>query len=404
VLLLAAAPRFAAIREWLFAIRFNAIRYPARLVPIGALIVAALAAIGLDRVRKEPMSWRVSVTFWIALLGGIRFLAVEPISLQVTLLRFAIFLGWVIGFGLAYVVRPRWLADRRIALALVALLAADLLWSARPLTAHGPFRRDPAGWSAALEPPWRFVRVGRSVSEEGALPGDRWMLGYQNLYARRFDLATPAPVVPARFLSFFRVATRGDRDDLVDLSGVRWILTSRPRLPRGYDATRGAVRGVRLFENRGVVPPVQFWSAGAAAGGQDPVERLLTGAYDPRERIEVEPVPANPGSGSRVDLSARLRIDGSTAEAELAAPSAGIVMLTQLAEQGWRVSVDGVPARALVVDGLFRGVEVTAGRHVIRWSYEPLSLRVGAVITAIALAALLIAFARTRRASREAAL
>ncbi|HEY0593592.1 MAG TPA: hypothetical protein VGF40_17605, partial [Thermoanaerobaculia bacterium] len=229
------------------------------------------------------------------------------------------------------------------------------------------------------------------------LPGDRWLLGYQNLYARRFDVATPAPVVPERVLAFFRAATRGDRDDLVDLTGIRWVLTSRERLPRGYDAAGRAVEGVRLFENRGPIPPLQFWSGAGTAGGEDPLARLLAPAYDVRRRIEVDPAPRNAGGGERVDVPFRLRIDGSAAEAELVAPSAGFVVLTQLATDGWRVAVDGAPARALVVGGLFRGVEVAAGRHVVRWTYRPLSLYVGAIVTALTIVALALAALRTRR-------
>lgn len=403
VLLLAAAPRLEPIREWLFAVRFNAIRYPARFVPVGALVIAALAAIGLDRLRKEPLSWRVGVVLWIALLGGIRLLALEPFTRPATLLRLAIFLGWIVVFGLAYVAAPRALADRRVGLALVALVAVDLLWSARFLFVHGAVPRDPAGWSAALEPPWRFVRVAGSATQERGLRGDRWILGYQNLYARRFDFATPAPVVPERFLSFFRVATRGDRDDLIDLASVRWILTNRASLPRGYVRTGRKELNITLFENEGALAPVQFWSLpgrrvpqGVAGSPDDALARILSRALDPRAQAHVE------GSGiaarARRELPARLRIDGSSVVAELVAPSRGIVVVTQAAADGWSVSVDGAPERALVVDGLFRGVDVAPGHHVVRWSYRPLSLIVGATITALALAILALAIARRARA------
>jgi hypothetical protein len=396
VLLLSAAPRFDAVREWLLAVRFNAIRYPARFVPIGALIVAALAAIGLDRIRREPLSWRIGVTFWIALLGGIRFLAVEPFGRPETLLRFAIFLGWIVLFGIAYVLLPRWLADRRAALLLVALVSADLLWSARPLLAHGPLARDSSGWGERLEPPWRFV----GVTSESSPRADRWLLGYQNLYARRFDLATPAPVVPSRFLSFFGTATRGDRDDLVDLASVRWILSPREKLRRGYALTGDETRGVRLFENRTAFPPLQFWS-GAAEPAGDPLGRLLARAFDARRQIEAEPAPERSSGAAvqRVEASWSVAFDGSSADGRIVAPSPGIAVLTQLAEEGWRVEVDGAPARALVIDGLFRGVEVAAGEHRIRWTYRPLSLYAGGAVTALAVL-LLAASARRKRGNR----
>ncbi|HEU5161577.1 MAG TPA: hypothetical protein VFV54_00385 [Thermoanaerobaculia bacterium] len=400
VLLLSAAPRFEAAREWLLAVRLNAIRYPARLVPIGALIIAALAAIGLDRVRKEPRSWRVAVTFWIALLGGIRFLALEPLGRDVTLHRFAIFLGWIVVFGVLYVALPRWLADRRVALLLIAVLCADLLWSARPLLAPGRLVHDRSGWSARLDPPWRFVRVTGPEAQPRFPRADRWLFGYKNLYTRRFDFATPAPVVPSRFLSFFRTARRGDRDDLVDLASVRWVLSTRARLRKGYVPTGADRKDVRLFDNRGAFPAVQFWTGAAAAGERDPFERLLGREFDARRRIEVSPAPvgaAAEGGARRVDVRAALRFDGSSAAATIDAPSAGVVVLTQLAADGWRVEVDGSPATPLLVDGLFRGVEIGAGTHRVRWIYRPLSLYAGGAVTGVALLFLAVFAAANRR-------
>ncbi|HSN68770.1 MAG TPA: hypothetical protein VLV48_05960, partial [Thermoanaerobaculia bacterium] len=295
-----------------------------------------------------------------------------------------------------YVALPRWLADRRVGLLLIAVLCADLLWSARPLLAHGRLTYDRSGWSARLDPPWRFVRVTGPEAKQPFPRADRWLLGYKNLYARRFDLATPAPVVPSRFLSFYRAATRGDRDDLVDLASVRWILSTRAKLRRGYVATGKENKDVRLYDNRGAFPPVQFWSGAAVAGQGDPLERLLSRGFDARRGIEVAPAPAVPAGGARVEVRSALRFDGSSAAATLDAPAAGVVVLTQLAADGWRVEVDGAPARALVVDGILRGVEIGAGTHEVRWVYRPFSLYGGGAVTAVALLVLAVFAVRNR--------
>jgi uncharacterized membrane protein YfhO len=63
----------------------------------------------------------------------------------------------------------------------------------------------------------------------------------------------------------------------------------------------------------------------------------------------------------------------------------GEVVLLQQAARGWSVSIDGRPATPRVVDGLFRGVEVGAGRHRIIWEYRPPALAEGAAITAAAI-------------------
>jgi hypothetical protein len=71
--------------------------------------------------------------------------------------------------------------------------------------------------------------------------------------------------------------------------------------------------------------------------------------------------------------------------------SAGRLILTDLMYPGWQVTLDGTPADALTVDGMFRGVDVPAGKHSVVWSYHPRSFYWGlaiSVTTVLLLAAL----------------
>gem|GEM_PF-4441096 len=56
---------------------------------------------------------------------------------------------------------------------------------------------------------------------------------------------------------------------------------------------------------------------------------------------------------------------------------------------GWRVRVDDRPARPLLVDGVFRGVEIGAQANRVDWTYEPASIRFGFFISLVAAALLL---------------
>ncbi len=64
-----------------------------------------------------------------------------------------------------------------------------------------------------------------------------------------------------------------------------------------------------------------------------------------------------------------------------------MVSVAQQALSGWKVEVDGKSAEVTVVDGLFLGVQVPAGRHDIRFSYSSPWLTMSLAISLLAIAA-----------------
>lgn len=73
-------------------------------------------------------------------------------------------------------------------------------------------------------------------------------------------------------------------------------------------------------------------------------------------------------------------------------PAGGRMVLTDLAYPGWQVTVDGVVAEPILVEKMFRGVDLLPGKHAVIWNYRPASLywgagiSVGAVLVLLALA------------------
>ncbi|WP_339912288.1 YfhO family protein [Symmachiella dynata] len=64
-----------------------------------------------------------------------------------------------------------------------------------------------------------------------------------------------------------------------------------------------------------------------------------------------------------------------------ASQDGGMLVLTDLEYPGWQVDIDGKPAAATTAAGLYRGVEVPPGTHMVTWNYHPVSLYWGAAIT-----------------------
>jgi hypothetical protein len=83
-------------------------------------------------------------------------------------------------------------------------------------------------------------------------------------------------------------------------------------------------------------------------------------------------------------------------EQQLTACAPGAVVLADAWYPGWNVEVDGVQGEALRAWGFVRAVRVPAGPHTIRWTYQPLTFRLGGGLSLLGLIALL-AVVLTRR-------
>ena len=72
-------------------------------------------------------------------------------------------------------------------------------------------------------------------------------------------------------------------------------------------------------------------------------------------------------------------------EIEADSRAGGRLILTDLAFPDWKVAVDRQNGEPLTVEGMFRGVDLPAGKHTVVWTYRPLSLYWGAGISLAAL-------------------
>ena len=104
-----------------------------------------------------------------------------------------------------------------------------------------------------------------------------------------------------------------------------------------------------------------------------------------------------PSPSARPSLVARLSEDRpERVVAEVSTDSAGLLVLADLFYPGWKAEVDGHAAEILMADGVFRAVALTPGPHRVAFHYQPLSVFIGAGLSAAALLAIAV-FARRGR-------
>jgi Bacterial membrane protein YfhO len=172
-----------------------------------------------------------------------------------------------------------------------------------------------------------------------------------------------------------------------------------PELKQVYDGPDARVYGVS-----GALPRV-FVVGGqrVVGGGGEALDAVTSAGFDGRRvavtERRVAGVPVGEGGGGgvarvvsyepeRVVVRARSRGDG-------------LLVLGDNWFPGWKARVDGRDVDVERVDYLFRGVRLGPGAHTVEFRYEPLSWRVGWIVSLVSLLGLAVALiAGTRRRRR----
>jgi hypothetical protein len=176
-------------------------------------------------------------------------------------------------------------------------------------------------------------------------------LGPEQYYDPQFTLPDPLPyaILPTRDqLAWFHRA------------GVTHFLSFSHSDELAWSA-RLVWQGADLFLNRALGrPPNEKFYLYELSGGRG---RVAWERVDPGQSATVTEYRPN-----RVAISVNSMAGGE-------------LILTDLAYPGWEVSVDGVPQESLIVDKMFRGVELSSGKHAVIWTYRPADVYWGAGIS-----------------------
>jgi hypothetical protein len=346
-------------------VRTVAAHEPVRGIVLALLCACVLAAFALPEVKRWPGALSVG------LLG----------------LVVGVLAGGSDGFALSYLIPLAAvcavLALRRFPLAplvLLAVLTGDLGWQARhqdqrlqwltasqvaPLpsgseafllarqSADGPFR-----FATAAPEPVLVHQLGshRSASarallldQEGLRLGLEDVAGYNPVHLKTYDRLTLASNGGRAIDRHFEFALRYATPQLRSLA-VRYYVSPPGDAPPGLPVVYRDRLSV-ITRDDGALPFARMVRPGRSPQAAHVITR------DP-DRIVIAP------------------------------PGPGRLVVADLAYPGWRVSVDGRPARALKAGDL-RAVEVPAGARRVTWTYTPPGARAGWIISLLALASIL---------------
>jgi hypothetical protein len=174
------------------------------------------------------------------------------------------------------------------------------------------------------------------------------------------------------------------RSLLADMMGLRYIVSSIPvgridanlqpgdlrflaRTPDGY-----------VYENPRALPRVMFATNWLAADFDWLIETGSWPDFDPRRTVLLEAeagvMPPPPRSAIECPRAvARLALyENTVVEVDADSVCGGYVVLNDVWHPWWTATIDGQPADLLGANVLFRAVEVTPGRHRVRFEFKPI--------------------------------
>ncbi|WP_052519478.1 YfhO family protein [Archangium violaceum] len=399
---------------------FHLFRYPVKYFVGAAFCIAVLAAFGLDVLSRRARRGRRSLVHVAAVVAALfAALLLGPPVAKLPLFRSGVEAGlpWVVlalGAGALAFILPaagpgRGLRVRR-ALAVVALVELGAFHLLQGGTGSAPLaslRR--ASRLAAAIPPGYAGRVSVDLGSDelsevptapsptaAPLPGEEGSyiaLSRDALVPNRFveerlrvfeGYGAPEPLrIESLYESGARAAfdlagvgyyvRRGappfeDLEPVLALPGLPTLYRSDTAMPRAF-----VVHTARVAND-----------AEAQAAFEDPAQPLRRAAL----LSEGEPLegPGCEGSTARVTEAGLSRV-----EVALEACGPGYLLLGDSHYPGWEATLDGTPVPVLRANSVMRAVRVPPGAHSVRFDYRPLSFRLGALLSVLALGALALA-------------
>ena len=188
------------------------------------------------------------------------------------------------------------------------------------------------------------------------------------------------------------------------LSLFHRLLAADPRWqPRFRDGSTLVLENRHALPRAWLVPATQRLAADAA------LRAIQTGTlpdgtrFDPAALALVEDEPAHDLTTAAVQGGVDV-VDYAPTRIVLRshAQSASYLVLSEIFFPGWRAAIDGVETPIRRTDVVLRGLDLPAGEHHIELVYAPRSLRLGAVISGLTLAAFAVVAWMRRRRERAA--
>lgn len=382
-----------------------------RLMPLIAFALCVLAALGLESLQAaktdRAVPWLVSG--WFTAVAALAFVAVAQDHGRAAAQKMDFSLPAQFAVGLAALTLATIVVGLAPARWSLSALAVVQIMSLLPLAAtYNPSvdRRAFFPMTPALE----YLRREAGHQSRVLMPGSV-ALAYGLFEAQGYDGMSPRRLVEitgvvgtgnalARGFLENTVALHGSEplsglrilvSPVLDLLGVRYVLLGpgaappRPGLVQVYDAA-----DARIFRNEGAVPRAMLVGHARCVDDAAALAAIRGHALDPRREVLLAGCAAPPASVDGADASpaGSAVITGESANRVIVKVSTdrpAYLVLSDTWFPGWTAKLDGRPTHLWRANHALRAVVVPSGAHAVVFDYAPKSLRIGTLISCVAL-------------------
>ncbi len=347
-----------------------------------SLVLAILAALGMERLIRSPHRWLLGLWMAALVLGGIwtwlqapRWTGVVPDGVYraraLAGLRFAAllaavsaFLGWATSRG------RHWARSGLILLLLTELVALGALAETEPAPGAGEDPHREARSFLRADPGWFRVDVD---------PIARGLWSPASLQAEGFEVAqgTGNPMELREF-NILRWRIPSATHPAYRMLGVKYIIVPKGSPPGGEGIWPVFVDDPTVDIHLNTLALPRAWlvyrTEGVGSYGEA-LERVLDENFRPEEVAIIQDGPRLEGAGQGKIEVGYYGPNGAVFFVETDAPA--LLILSDTFYPGWQAEVDGERAPIYRTNAVFRGILVPTGKHQVEMEFRPASLRWG---------------------------
>ena len=181
---------------------------------------------------------------------------------------------------------------------------------------------------------------------------------------------------------------------LVDFLNVKYVISPRDLPPDKYKMLFEN-KYYAIYENLRVLPRAFIVTDSEVVSDRKVMlEKMLLDGFDFGSKVLLEealpsPLVAAPGTPAGYVLK-QVSYGTDQVVLEVSGARPGILVLSDLYTPDWHADVDGHEAKLYRANYAYRAVVVPAGRHVVTFSYQPLSYKIGLAMTFLGVVMLLV--------------